>query len=113
VIGLYMVDVVARLRPGAPAVDPYGMPVPGSDEELEIAGCAVLPPNGQAAASTESTDGRDQVVVVRVLFAPAGTDLRALDRIRHSGTVYEVHGEPSAYPGPLAHLEANLRRWSG
>ncbi|MFI8084366.1 hypothetical protein ACIF6L_26630 [Kitasatospora sp. NPDC086009] len=113
VIGLYMADTVTRVRPGPPTQDAYGNDVPGPPTELEVSRVAVLPPTGQAAPSIEQTDGRDQVVVVRVLFAPAGTDLRATDQIRHRGTLYEVHGQPSEYPGPLAHIEANLKAVSG
>lgn len=110
---LYATETVTRLRTGPPTQDPYGNDVPGPVVEADIAGCAVLPPGGQAAASVELIEARDQVTVVRVLFAPAGTDLRATDRVRHDGTVYEVHGEPSPYPGPLAHVTAHLKAVSG
>ncbi|WP_051741175.1 hypothetical protein [Kitasatospora sp. MBT66] len=109
----YMTEEVERLRPGPPTLDPYGNEVPGPDETALLTGCAVLPPDGQAAASTEQTEGRDQVVVVRVLFAPPGSDLRASDRIRHAGSTYQVHGLPSPFPGPLAHVAVNLREVTG
>ncbi|MFI6444717.1 hypothetical protein [Kitasatospora sp. NPDC050543] len=112
-IGVFMTDTVDRLRPGVPTQDAYGNAIPGVDDELEITGVAVLPPAGQTAPSVELTDARDQVVIVRVLFAPGGADIRATDRIRHAGRLYEVHGEPSPYRGQLAHVEANLKAVSG
>ncbi|WP_459650263.1 hypothetical protein [Kitasatospora sp. Ki12] len=93
--------------------DAYGNDVRGAATEADIDGCRVLPPSGQTAASVEAVEARDQVVILRVLFAPAGTDLRATDQIRHAGTAYEVHGQPSEYPGHLAHVEVNLKAVSG
>ncbi len=112
-IGPFMTETVGRIRPGLPTQDAYGNDVPGAADEIEIRGCAVLPPSGQTSASVESTTARDQVVIARVLLAPAGTDLRPTDRIRHAGRMYEVDGEPSPYPGQLAHVEANLKMVSG
>ncbi|OKI19314.1 head-tail adaptor protein [Streptomyces sp. CB03911] len=112
-IGPFMTETVTRIRSGAPTRDAYGNDVEGPAEEVTISGCAVLPPSGQTAPTVELTAGRDQVVIARVLFAPAGTDLRPTDRIRHAGRVYEVDGEPSPYPGQLAHIEANLKAVNG
>ncbi|MFD8315891.1 hypothetical protein [Kitasatospora purpeofusca] len=93
--------------------DAYGNDIRSVADELTIAGCIVLPPDGQTAASVEAVEARDQVVVLCVLFAPAGADIRAEDQIRHQGETYEVHGRPSALPGHLAHIEALLRVVTG
>lgn len=111
--GLYMTETVTRIRDGAPTQDAYGNDVPGSPTSLDVEGCSVLPPGGQEAASTEATDARDQVVILRVLLAPAGTDLRATDRVHHGADEYEVHGRPSEYPGALAHVAAQLKAVTG
>lgn len=111
-IGLYMDQTVTVLR-ATLSQDPYGNDVPSTVTETTLSGVAVLPPAGQVSQSTEQLVQRDMVTTLRVLFAPAGTDLRALDRIRHGALTYEVVGDPSPYPGALAHVEANLRRVTG
>lgn len=112
VIGLYMTETVQVLRQ-TPTTDRYGNTVPGEWTPTDVAGCAVLPPPVQIAATAEVTDNRDHVATIRVLFAPAGTDVLATDRVQHGATVYEVDGDPAVYPGALAHVEANLRKVTG
>ncbi len=104
---------ITVLRDGTPTQDRYGNDVPGPATETDVAGCMVLPPGGQMATSTEDTNGRDLVVIVRTLFAPPTADIRATDRVRHDGVTYQVVGDPARYPGRLAHLEVQLKRWEG
>lgn len=111
-IGLYMTETVDVLRQ-TPTTDRYGNVVAGEWTPTSVDGCAVLPPPVQIAATAETTDNRDHVASIRVLFAPAGTDVVATDRVQHGDTVYDVDGDPSIYPGVLSHLEANLRRVTG
>ncbi|MFD8595370.1 head-tail adaptor protein [Kitasatospora sp. NPDC059646] len=101
------------LRAGVPTRDRYGNDVPGVETVTSVDGCRVLPPGGQMAASTEVIAGRNLVTVSVVLFAPATADIRATDRVRYAGETYEVVGEPARYPGRLAHLEVQLKRWEG
>ncbi|MEU7039842.1 hypothetical protein AB0A77_02135 [Streptomyces varsoviensis] len=107
-----MTERIVVIRPGPPIMDSRGNERPGPPTETTVDYCAVLPPGGQAAPTTEVTVGRDVVTISRVLFAPSGTDVRATDKIRHAGREYEVVGEPSPYP-VLPHLEANLKSVSG
>lgn len=112
VIGLYMTDTVTRRR-AVTTTDRYGNVVPGGFSDVEIPGCAVLPPGGQLAASTEYTVNSDLVTISRVLFAPHDSDIAATDQVLHGGRTYEVIGEPADFPGPLAHLEVNLKVVTG
>lgn len=111
-IGPFMTDTISVLRM-TPITDRYGNTVPGEWAPTVVAGCAVLPPQVQITATLETTDNRDHVSSIRALFAPAGTDIRATDRVQHNGTTYEVDGLPSTFPGVLAHVEANLRVVTG
>jgi hypothetical protein len=110
----FMTDSVDILRPGADVRDSRGNVLPGPTTETTVDFCAVLPPSGQTAPTTELADGRQTVTIVRVLFAPAGTDLRPMDRVRHAGRLYEVDGEPNTF-GVTAvdHVEVNLRAVTG
>ncbi|WP_138905993.1 hypothetical protein [Streptomyces chryseus] len=108
-----MVDDVTVLRPGPPTRDARGNAKPGPVDEIPVTGCAVLPPAGQTAPTVEITDGQQTVIIVRVLYAPLGTDLRPADRIRHAGRTYEVVGEPSPFVALLPHIEANLKAVTG
>lgn len=64
--------------------------VTGSDTSTDVAGCMVQP-----TAATESTDNGEMLVTNVTLFAPAGTDVLATDRVRWLDSVYEVDGQPS------------------
>jgi hypothetical protein len=112
VIGLYMTETIRVLRQ-TPTADRYGNIVVGEWVPTAVGGCAVLPPPVQIAATVEATDNKDHVSTLRVLFAPAGTDVLATDRVQHGDTVYEVSGDPSPFPGHLAHVEVNLRKVTG
>lgn len=111
-IGLYMTETVTILRADT-AQDRYGNNVDDAVTETDVPGCLVISPSGQVAPTDEISSNRDTVTTTRTLFAPAGTDLRPTDRVRHNGRVYQVQGEPSVYPGVLAHMEATLRVVTG
>src|SRR5690606_21170912 len=76
-------ETVTIVRPGPPTQDEYGNDVPGTPVEIDVPGCGVAP-----RTSSEITDARDTVIVGLTLYAPAGTDLRATDRVRVGGELY-------------------------
>lgn len=78
----------------------------GTAAQTSVRGCSVQPLDGP-----EQTVGRDTVVPRWKLFAPAGTDLLASDRVRFNGDDYEVDGAPQVWDfEPLGHVVAFLRR---
>lgn len=91
--------------------DRHGDPLTGDPDETEVTGCSVQP-----ASTTEDLDGRDTVAGLWDLFTPAGVDIRATDRIRWRGELYEVDGAPQQWDderGSGHHLEVRLRRVTG
>jgi hypothetical protein len=87
---------VTFLRPGPPTRDAHGNNVPGPDVPTPVAGCAVYP-----RTSSENTDRRDQVVIGLTAVMPYGTDVRATDRVKVDGVIYEIDGEPGVHESPL------------
>lgn len=80
--------------------------------EHQVTGCRVQPTVGGEEQSTT----RDAIVARWTLFAPAGADIDARDRVRHNGLVYDIDGELrnwSSPTGSLAHIEADLLRVKG
>lgn len=93
--------------------DAYGNQVPdwSTPVSTAVTGCRLQPER-----AGEYVLDREAVTTRWRLFAPAGTDLRATDRVEHAGEVYEVDGDPQRWPSPtgrLAHVEALLRRTEG
>lgn len=69
--------------------DAFGDPLTGSPTEFDIEGCLFAPGPShemQAAANQVDTDG--------TVYAPAGSDVLATDRMRIRGDVYSVVGKP-------------------
>lgn len=95
---------VTILRSGEPTQDSHGNDVPGTDAETAVEGCAVWP-----RTSSESIDGRDQVIVGVSVGMPYGTDVRATDRVRWRGTVYEVAGRPGPWRNPFTGTCAGIQ----
>lgn len=101
-------DTVTRLR--GKSRDNFGN-ITGTDTEMDIPGCSVQP-----TGAVEDTDRGDLLVTSLTLYAPAGTDLAAADRVRWLGTVYEVNGTPSAWrnrAGAADHVIAELKLVQG
>ena len=94
-------ETVTVLRPGPAAQDAYGNDVPGTPTEIPVLGCAVAPRDGTGAGANEIVDARDTVITGLTLWAPYGTDIRATDRIRVAGIVYEVDGQPGSFRSPF------------
>jgi hypothetical protein len=79
--------------------------------QLVITGCSVQPAGG-----SEYKIGREAVITTWRLYAPAGTDLVAGDRVIWDEDLYDVDGDPQSWPsatGQLDHVEAILRRVVG
>lgn len=89
-------ETAIRLRAGEPVVDAMGQEIPGPDTETPVVGCAVWP-----RTSDEREQSRAQVVTGLTLFVPVGADVRATDRFRVRGEVYQVEGEPGFWSSPL------------
>jgi hypothetical protein len=107
-------DTITRVR--APLVtDEYGTLSTERDwahgVETAIANCSVQP-----VTSKEYDAGREAVTIRWRIFAPAGTDLLASDRVRFSSVLYELDGDGQAWPsatGGIDHVEALMKRVVG
>lgn len=95
-------ETITVVRPGSVVgTDGYGNDVRGADVETDVAGCVVAP-----RASTENVEARDQIVEGLTVWLPAGTDVRATDKIRRGGVLYEIDGAPGAWRSPFTSLAA-------
>lgn len=90
--------------------DRFGDPT-GPATETSVPGCWMWTDLG-----TENTDHADTVTAIGVLLAPAGTDIRALSRVRIAGQTWEVDGDPLDRQSPFtaaAMVEARLKKVTG
>lgn len=94
-------ETVTILRPGPPTRDVYENDVPGAPTEIPVQGCAVAPRDGTGAGANEIVGDRDTVISGLTLYAPYGTDIRATDRVRVGGDVYEVDGHSGSFRSPF------------
>lgn len=94
-------DTVVIVRPGPATQDSYGNDVPGTPTEIPVPGCGIAPRDGTGSAANELTDARDTVISGLTLYAPYGTDIRATDRVRVAGQLYEVEGLPGSFRSPF------------
>lgn len=94
-------EIVTILRPGAPSRDSAGNYVPGADEEIQVPGCAVWPGGGD-----ERLDAQDQTVETLTVLLPYDVEVRATDRVRVYGRVFEVRGPAQAWKSPLTGTRA-------
>lgn len=94
-------DTVTIVRPGATTRDAYGNYVPGPPTEVPVAGCGVAPRDGSSAGDNELTDARDTVITGLTVYAPYGTDIRATDKMRVGGQLYDVVGLPGSFRSPF------------
>lgn len=79
--------------------------------EVDVRGCEVEPGTTQ-----EYLLNRDQVLVAWTVFAPAGTQVSAYNRVRYNGEVYTVYGHPAVWDSPsgrLDYVEIVLQDWRG
>lgn len=94
-------DTVTIVRPGAPTRDSYGNYVPGPPTEIAVPGCGVAPRDGTSASNNELTDARDTVITGLTVYASYGTDVRATDKMRVGGDLYDVVGLPGSFRSPF------------
>jgi hypothetical protein len=83
----------------------------GTDTETPVSGCSVQPLGG-----VEQTDRGELVVTNVTLFAPAGADIRATDRVRWLDDVYAVNGPPESWGdriGRPSHVQVQLKLTEG
>ena len=104
-------QTVTRIRPGVKTVRGSDIPDWDNASTLSISGCSVQP-----AATDLSQDGRVLGILDGMTcYMPPGSDVQEGDRIQYGADVYTVNGAPRIWPtaGNLAHVQVNLRRWSG
>ena len=104
---------ITRIRPGTKTLRGSAVPDWSTDKvsELTIKGCSVQP-----AGTGLSQDGRVLGISEGMTaYIPEGSDVKAGDRIRYDGNVYEISGEPKRWVGAFtrSHIQLNLTRWEG
>jgi hypothetical protein len=96
-------ETVTVVRP--PGRDRYGDPLPGSATEVDYDGCAWWP-----RTSTEVAVGQNTLIEgIDVFFPDSGTDVRATDRLRLRGVLYDVEGDPGEWRSELTGTEAGTQ----
>jgi hypothetical protein len=80
-------ETVVVLRP--PGKDRFGDPAAGDTAQFDLPGCLFAP-----GPSIERNTAANQVDSDATVYAPAGSDVRAADRLRVRGVVYDVIGNP-------------------
>lgn len=102
---------VTRIRPGTKTSRGSTMPDWDNATSATISGCSVQP-----ATTSLSQDGRVLGILDGMTcYLPEGSDVQEGDRIQYGGETYTIDGAPRVWPtaGNLAHIQINLRRWSG
>lgn len=103
---------IVRLRPGTKMERGSEVPDWDDPDTLVINGCSVQP-----ASTSLTQDGRIEGVADGLtVYAPAGADVQAGDRVEYAGNVYTINGDVLSWPsasGTLDHLHLNLMRWRG
>ena len=107
-------ETITRLRAGT-ATDRYTNEIKDwtDPEELEIDNVAVAP----RQSSEDTAAGREGVIIGLTLYAPAGSDIEAVDRVVVRGETYEVDGEIAEWTNPYSSVargvEINVKRVEG
>lgn len=107
----FATQTVLRIRPGVKTVRGSEIPDWENADELMIGGCSVQP-----AATDLAQDGRVLGILDGMTcYMPPHADVKEGDRIRYDGETYTVNGAPRVWPsaGNLAHVQCNIKRWSG
>jgi hypothetical protein len=94
-------ETVTILRAGAGTTDPYGNDIPGADTRTDVDGCAVAPRLG----GDVTEQGRQGVIVGTTVYFPAGTDVRATDRLEVRGEAHTIEGDPGRWLSPFTGTE--------
>lgn len=64
-------------------------------DRLDISGCLIAP----RAEGEDTANGRQGVIVGLTVYAPAGADVVATDRVEVAGVVHTVEGQPADWSG--------------
>lgn len=100
-------ETITRLR-GTAITDPYSGDATGvswtTPASLTIDGCGFNP--GQSAEPLQV--GRNAVTTQPEVYAPAGSDILAGDRLVVRGKTYEVDGQPAAWKNPFTGWEPGM-----
>lgn len=92
--------------------DEVGDPIPGTESEFEIEGCAVYPTATSEASFRSATVSQDQV-----LLAPVEETVLAENMtVTRRGKTYSIEGSPVAWldmRGEIMGTQANLHYGSG
>jgi len=103
---------ITRIRPGTKTERGSEVPDWDDPDTLVINGCSVQP-----ASTALTQDGRVEGITDGLtVYAPAGADVHAGDRVEYAGNVYTINGDVLSWPsasGTLDHLHLNLVRWRG
>jgi len=110
---MFGVDTLTVIRQGRDANgDPTGAPV-----EVDSSGWYVQPRGSGTAPSSREDDTRGLTVTGEWwAIGPPDADIRAGDRVRWNGGLFEVDGDPAVWGppgGPPHHLQVILRRVRG
>ncbi len=105
------VETVTVLRDGGR--DKFGDEI-GPVVEIPIGGCLFAPGASYefvAGATRGVQEAANQVDTDATVYAPAGSDVRATDRIRARGVDYQIVGDPKVWG--TAGVVIDLRRTTG
>lgn len=97
-------ETVTVIRPTGK--DRFGDPLPGSPVEFDVGGCLFAPGNTQ-----ELSNGSNIVIADAAIYGPSGMDVRATDKLRIRGLLYETIGQPQFWGS--AGTVVQLRRTTG
>lgn len=92
-----MPETVTRLR-ATVTVDGYGDSSVdwATPDQLPILARGIEP-----VSSSEDNDGRQAVITGLRVYLPAGSDIRAGDRVAVRGSTWEVDGQPADWRSPM------------
>ncbi|MFJ9313797.1 hypothetical protein ACIRN4_06350 [Pimelobacter simplex] len=93
-------ETVTRLR-GTPVTDPYSIEATDLDwtspDALPIPGCGFAP----SGSAEPLEQGRNAVITTPTVYAPAGADVLAHDRLIVRGRTWQVKGDPADWRHPM------------
>lgn len=109
----WFTDSVTVARPGTKTERGATVPDWANATTRTVSGCSVQTP---LASTSMSLDGRTQTTRGGTIYAPAGADIEAGDRVEWGGRTFTVTGEPCPWVSPtgrVSHLEAPIDYWRG
>jgi hypothetical protein len=109
-------ETITLLRTSTTGTDDYGNDVL-TDVELPVRHVAVWPRSASSTSNGESSGEHSTVIAGLSLLVPPGVAIKATDRVRVRGEIYEVEGEPGHWRSYLTNTDAGtevaLRRVTG